>query len=436
MKNILISFIRNNHLEMQKEGDLNNLDITQVVRDSSISRLFLLTNKDRDESINFKNWISDKLDIEVKAVTLEKGSEKYILKKIESIIKYILLAEEGHARFFYLPGENTLQINLWEIVNQNIYKGKIIYPISYNTQNELPKGGKTEQAKIKNISVKKEKIVPASIQTVTEKMSEIEKGIKAIDKGLNLLICGEEGTGKQTLAGKILSASEKEFHLINFRTLNPAKSDSEFKKIIEEIHTKDFKLLLLLNIETLPLYIQEQFVLLKNIQIISTFNTDKSSILDNLNKRFYYLISSTMIPLLPLRAKKEEIPQLTEIFLKQNNSNTVVSENALSLLKSHNWPGNLNELQSVLSRASMESAGVLTSELIENSLDKRDIIQNEWNTTPIDENFKLNDIMGDVAMHYIVQALEIAEGKKSKAARLLGFSNYQTLSNWIKKYQK
>ena len=86
MKNILISFIRNNHLESQKSGQFKDLDISNVVKSNSIDRLFLLTNKDRDESINFKNWIGDKLEIEVKAVTLEKGSEKYILNKIESIL--------------------------------------------------------------------------------------------------------------------------------------------------------------------------------------------------------------------------------------------------------------------------------------------------------------------------------------------------------------
>ena len=442
MKNILISFIRNNHLEMQKEENFENIDITKVVQDSSIDRLFLLTNKNREESINFKNWIADKLNIEVKAVTLEKGSEKYILNKVESIIKYILLAEEGHARFFYLPGENTLQINLWEIVNQNIYNGTIIYPSTAENMHQIsdpPEKTNSIDAE-RAIPVYKDlndkKIFTVKAAETLPKISALEKGLKSVKSGVNLLICGEEGTGKQNLSRKILTTIGRKYFQINFKTINPIKMEDEFQKIKTMIIEKEYEVFLLLNIEILPFYIQEQFTEFQNIQIISTFNTMDDSSLDLLIKKFYYLISSSIIALEPLRFRKEEFPQLVHEIIKNHNSNAVISDNALIYMQSHNWPGNFNEMNSVISRACIETKSVITSELIENSLDRLENDLNQWQMTPIGDNFKLNEILGDVAMHYIMLALEMSEGKKSKAARILGFSNYQTLSNWIKKYKK
>jgi transcriptional regulator with PAS, ATPase and Fis domain len=37
-------------------------------------------------------------------------------------------------------------------------------------------------------------------------------------------------------------------------------------------------------------------------------------------------------------------------------------------------------------------------------------------------------------MHYIERALKENQGNKSKAAAILGLKNYQTLNNWIERY--
>ena len=435
MKNILISFIRDNHLRQQKEGNFQDIDISRVIKNNSIDRLFLLTNKNRDDSFNFKNWISEKLDIEVKAVTLEKGSEKYVLNKIESIIKYILLAEEGHAKFFYLPGENTLQINLWEIINKNIYNGKIIYPDHLKNKKEeasstgitrIPIYNNTKEKKI--FTVKKPEVITADIY--------LEKGSKSVDKGVNLLICGEEGTGKRLLAKKLLNDQNKSYDEINFKSINPLKLEDEFDILSEKMKIKENDYFLFLNIEVLPQYIQEKFSDFDEIKIISTFNINNHSIPDDLNRKFYYRISNSLISLKPLRARKSEFPLLIADTIMSNKSSAIISDNALELMKMHNWPGNFNELNSVISRVCIETTSVITAEIIENSIDNPDRDLRQWQSDTIGDNFNLNDILGDVAMHYIMLALETSKGKKSKAAHMLGFSNYQTLSNWIKKYQK
>ena len=43
--------------------------------------------------------------------------------------------------------------------------------------------------------------------------------------------------------------------------------------------------------------------------------------------------------------------------------------------------------------------------------------------------------MEKLAQHNLKRALAEANGNKTRAAELLGFSNYQTFTKWLKKYQ-
>jgi DNA-binding protein Fis len=43
-------------------------------------------------------------------------------------------------------------------------------------------------------------------------------------------------------------------------------------------------------------------------------------------------------------------------------------------------------------------------------------------------------IIGEVASHYLKRALEGSHGNKAQATKLVGLPNYQTFSNWLKKY--
>ena len=47
--------------------------------------------------------------------------------------------------------------------------------------------------------------------------------------------------------------------------------------------------------------------------------------------------------------------------------------------------------------------------------------------------FDLQRLLDEISCHYIVKAFEISGQKKKKAAEMLGFTNYQTLGNWMDK---
>jgi len=53
---------------------------------------------------------------------------------------------------------------------------------------------------------------------------------------------------------------------------------------------------------------------------------------------------------------------------------------------------------------------------------------------PLGEGLNLPDLLATVTKHYLARALDETRGNKTEAARLVGLSSYQTLTNWLKKY--
>jgi DNA-binding NtrC family response regulator len=54
---------------------------------------------------------------------------------------------------------------------------------------------------------------------------------------------------------------------------------------------------------------------------------------------------------------------------------------------------------------------------------------------PLGKDLNLQTIISDVAQHYLRRAMKESQGNKTEAARLVGLSSYQTLSNWLEKYE-
>ena len=110
---------------------------------------------------------------------------------------------------------------------------------------------------------------------------------------------------------------------------------------------------------------------------------------------------------------------------------------ARNLLYQHPWPGNVRELHNTLLRASIWAAGdKITVEDVAEAL--------AVNVAPrvetvlgrsLEQAISLPDIIATVARHYLGRAMAQTHGNKSEAARLLGLGSYQTLSNWLQKYE-
>ena len=53
---------------------------------------------------------------------------------------------------------------------------------------------------------------------------------------------------------------------------------------------------------------------------------------------------------------------------------------------------------------------------------------------PLGNDLDLPELMAEMARHYLERALAEADGNKTRAAELIGLPSYQTLTNWMRRY--
>jgi transcriptional regulator with PAS, ATPase and Fis domain len=162
-----------------------------------------------------------------------------------------------------------------------------------------------------------------------------------------------------------------------------------------------------------------------DVRIISATNRDlhKAMAEKNFRNDLYYRIGVIPIVLPPLRDRREDILPLAEHFIAQFNREfgkqvQGISRMAEKLLLEYDWPGNIRELKNVIERAVILECDETL--LVENL--PREMVDRTVGSSVGPLNFRLPpegiDIE-DVERELIRQALEMAEGNQSKAARLL-----------------
>ena len=159
----------------------------------------------------------------------------------------------------------------------------------------------------------------------------------------------------------------------------------------------------------------------------------------------FYRIAVACIKLPPLRDRPGDLGLLIDHLIEQINQESEeqpgyrrkkISPNAKNVLLNHDWPGNIRELQNTLRRSMVWTDGeILKKQDIEEALlpafEKRDEgILNR----PLDGDFSLEALFGEVARHYIQRAEEESKNR-TEAAKRLGFSSRQTFNNWKEKHK-
>jgi DNA-binding NtrC family response regulator len=107
-------------------------------------------------------------------------------------------------------------------------------------------------------------------------------------------------------------------------------------------------------------------------RITAATNRDLKSMIreERFREDLYYRLNVVHIDLPPLRSRMQDLPVLTEHLLKKINArqHTAVrhiAEGAWRRLKDYAWPGNIRELENVLTRAAVLARGdTLTPELL------------------------------------------------------------------------
>lgn len=298
-------------------------------------------------------------------------------------------------------------------------------------------------------------------------------------RDLPVLIQGESGTGKELFARAIHASSKRKdapFIAVNCGAIPLELIDSELfgheKGAFTGAHAgrtghfeaADGGTLFLDEIGELPLSSQVRLLRVLQEHEVTRIGASKSRKVDvrivaatnrtlpeevragRFREDVFHRIAVGILALPPLRAREGDLNLLIDALLAQVNREATsqpgfkhkkLSVSARKVLLRHAWPGNVRELHNALLRASIwvpgeEIAAEDVAEVL--SLTSSGADDSILGAT-LGEGFSLPDLMADVARHYLERAMEQSHGNKTEAAKLLGLGSYQTLSNWLLKYQ-
>jgi DNA-binding NtrC family response regulator len=158
----------------------------------------------------------------------------------------------------------------------------------------------------------------------------------------------------------------------------------------------------------------------------------------------FYRLAVAVLRLPPLRARGGDLDLLVDHLLAQVNHEStgepgyrdkILSVGARHLILKHGWPGNVRELLNTLRRAAIWSNAETISEAdIRDSLLPSTTAGQGVLGRPLGDDLDITAIVAEVARHYLSRAMIEAGGNKTQAAKMLGLTSYQTLTNWLRRY--
>ncbi len=214
-----------------------------------------------------------------------------------------------------------------------------------------------------------------------------------------VLIQGETGTGKEVIARAIHGAGPRRknrFVALNCAAIPSGLLESELfghergaftgaaAAVMGRFQTADHGTLFLDEIGDLPLELQpkllralqeQQFERLGgshtvqvDVRVIAATNQDLGRMVEERKFRadLFYRLNVIPMTLPPLRERVEDIPLLVEYFAQkfaQRQGKTIdhIPDEVMDILKCQDWPGNIRELQNVIERGVILTAGPVLS---------------------------------------------------------------------------
>lgn len=304
----------------------------------------------------------------------------------------------------------------------------------------------------------------------SEKMQKVLDLIKAVSPTDSLvLIEGESGTGKELIAKAIHENSNRKdypFVVLNCGALSEGILESELfghergsfsgaftqRKGKFEIAHKGTLFIdeigeMSLSAQTRLLRVLQEkefervggnFTIKVDVRIIAATNKNlqKEVKEGKFREDLFFRLNVFKISLPALRERKEDIPELSKHFLEKFSKNlnkniTDFSPEAIKILKSYNWPGNIRELQNVIERAVVLCNGSIITprELPE------DLVQTgeTSNIAHIFENETLDEALERIEKNLILKALKKNAYSQTRTAENLGIKR-TTLRYKLEKY--
>jgi len=290
----------------------------------------------------------------------------------------------------------------------------------------------------------------SGMETASSAMAELlETALKVASSEATVLITGESGTGKEVLARLVHQQSPRKngpIVAVNCTAIPDNLIESELFGHVKGAFTGAIAnrkgrfqaatqgTLFLDEIGELKMDMQAK--LLRAIQerevepvgsdrpekvdvrIIAATNKDLHDEVTkgNFREDLYYRLSVIPLHIPPLRERREDIPALTNLFLKKFGAPRGVkfSDKAMAVMKKYDWPGNIRELQNTVERSLILRKGSI--------IEPADISLPTAKTsdTPEIPEIPAEGIsLEDIEKGLILKALAKSNGNRSQAARLL-----------------
>lgn len=314
----------------------------------------------------------------------------------------------------------------------------------------------------KKTSVKEEPIHPAMYWGESKVMQQLRTLIeKVAATDANILITGENGTGKEMLAREIHSLSNrkhKEMIAVDMGTITESLFESELfghiKGSFTDAHadrtgkfeSADKSTLFLDEIGNLPYHLQAKLLTVIqrrsivrvgsntpvpiDIRLICATNRNLQEMVgkEEFREDLLYRINTIHVEIPPLRERKEDIIPLAERFIvrfcKQYDKAVMAfAPEAKEKLAAHPWYGNIRELEHVIEKAIIiNDSPLIPAGLFQLSVPRTAGIQEKSIST-----------LEEMEIQMIRKALDACAGNLSAVAGQLGITR-QTLYNKMKKF--
>ncbi len=279
----------------------------------------------------------------------------------------------------------------------------------------------------------------------------MEQVVRAAETDSNVCIYGESGTGKELIAKSLhllSSRKDKNFVAINCGAIPEKLFEGElfgykrgaFTGAIKDkrgyFSQADKGSLFLDEIAELPESVQVKLLrvlqehsfyplgsehLMKvDVRIIAATNADLEDKVRNgtFREDLYYRVHIIPIYIPPLRDRKDDIPLLSEHFIKKHAKRMKrepkeLSATALQKLLSYSWPGNVRELENTIEYAMAMSVGhVINDDLVLHN--RRTHVTDKGKIKP------LKDARAEFEKDYLNTVLSMTRGNVTEAAKLTG----------------
>lgn len=405
--------------------------IYSLLQDQPFDVIFLDMNYSKDTTSGQEGffWLKEIIKLDVKAVVV-------LITAYGDVDTAVKAIKEGATDFVLKPWQNEKLIATFNSALK-----------LRESRDELERM-KTKQNYINQISGNG----LHEIIGISEPMQKVFKTIqKVADTDANVLILGENGTGKELVARALHKQSKRAkeiFVSVDIGSLTQTLFESELFGYVKGAFTDAkedragrFELanggtLFLDEIGNLPLEMQSKLLTVIQNKEVFRVGASKPIPIDSrlvcatnvpiyeqvsankFRQDLLYRINTVEIHLPPLRERKGDIPLLTEHYLslykrKYNKPDLVIDSSTQKYFENYSWPGNIRELQHAIER-SVILCDYHALKLSDISLFPNSAQSNE-------DSFSTMNLE-EVEKQIIQKALLKFEGNVSKAAKELGLT--------------